>query len=229
MKRWASRMYCLLAYPKYTLDLIVSCVAFAWLGGYYFKTVLREYLAALPENPVPDRLLEAIPDFSQSFYHILDFFATNYIYVFGSVFMIYCIVKIPEKIPFILKTTFLLYFAKFIILPTTALTFPEGAIHETWDTIYNDLFFSGHTAFPFLLYLITRKDTKYLKYFFLFSTLTEATTVILMKIHYTIDVYAAPFIAFGVYSIAHNIFAKNYTAYDSLVTHPKRSGFHART
>lgn len=228
MKKWAFRMYSLLASPRYLVDLLVSGAAFAWLGGYYFKVVLREYLGALPNNPIPDRLLEAVPTFSQSTYAVLDFFATNYIYVFGGVFLLYCITKIPEKIPFVLKTTFLLYFAKFIILPTTALTYPEGAIHETWDTIYNDLFFSGHTAFPFLLYLITRKDTKFLKYFFLFSAIAEATTVILMKIHYTIDVYAAPFVAFGVFTIAHNVFAKNFTAYDHIINRERRDTFHAR-
>ncbi len=217
MKKWAYRTYGLLLSPRYVADLLISLAAFGFLGGYYFKVVLKTYLAELPNNPVPDAFLNWLPSIGSRLADVLNFFATNYIYVFGSVFLVYCIAKIPEKIPFILKTIFILYFSKFIILPTTNLTYPADAIHESWDTIYNDLFFSGHTAFPFLLYLITRNSTKYLKYFFLLSTLIEASTVLLMHIHYTIDVYAAPFIAYGVFAIAKNVFKNNYTAYDNIV------------
>ncbi len=205
---WASRIRPLLKNPRYLADLFLSGAVLAWFYVYYFNKVLAGYLSTLPNNPVEDKLLNALPTVN------LDFIASNYIYLLFVVITAWIIIKEPERIPFYLKMFTFMYFAKFIILPTTALTFPQGALHETWDTIYNDLFFSGHTAFPFLCYLITKHKTKYLKYFFLFSTLVEASAVLLMKIHYTIDVYAAPFITFGTYYMGRDIFGKNYRAYD---------------
>jgi hypothetical protein len=201
----------LLKNPFYMGDFLLSTGVLLWFYLYYFNVLLSDYLAQLPNTPLNDELLNALPSVD------MDFIASNYIYLLFAVFVAWVLIKEPQRIPFYIKLFTLMYFSKFIILPTTALTYPAQAIHESWDTIYNDLFFSGHTAFPFLCYLITKKKSKYLGYFFLFSTLLEASSVLLMKIHYTIDVYAAPFITYGVFKIGHDIFRKNYTAYDSLI------------
>ncbi len=70
----------------------------------------------------------------------------------------------------------------------------------------NDLFFSGHTAVPFLGYLIFRKEK--IRYFFLAATFVMAATVLLMHLHYSIDVFAALFIAYGSYRICELIFKR---------------------
>src|SRR6056297_2431209 len=197
---------------KFLLDLFVSALGFVLVAGVFFKIYLKEYLANLENNPINDELLNILPSID------LDIIATNYIYVLIAVLLGYLLFIKPQKIPFYIKSITMLYFAKYIILPTTNLTYPEGAIHESFDTIYNDLFFSGHTAFPVLLYFLTKDETKYLKYFFLVSAFIEGTTVLLMKLHYTIDVYAAPFFAFSIYSLSFYIFGKNYKKYDQLVS-----------
>jgi hypothetical protein len=79
------------------------------------------------------------------------------------------------------------------------------------QVLTKDLFFSGHTATLFLLFLID--DNKFLRIFFLCSTLIVAAAVILQHVHYTVDVFTAPFFAYTSYRIVliinENITFKN--------------------
>ncbi|MBN1301458.1 MAG: phosphatase PAP2 family protein [Melioribacteraceae bacterium] len=68
------------------------------------------------------------------------------------------------------------------------------------EVLTKDLFFSGHTSTLFMLYLIAEK--KLLKSVFLISTLLVGTFVILQHVHYSIDVFAAPFFVIAAYKIA---------------------------
>lgn len=69
----------------------------------------------------------------------------------------------------------------------------------------NDLFFSGHTGLPFLGFLLYF-DRKFLRYFFLLMSIILGTLVLLMRLHYSIDVLAAFFITYGVFKISQKIF-----------------------
>jgi hypothetical protein len=60
-----------------------------------------------------------------------------------------------------------------------------------------DLFFSGHTATLFLLFLIVRQRT--LKAAYLFSAVLVAVFVVWQHVHYVVDVAVAPFVAYGCY------------------------------
>ncbi|MBT8379998.1 MAG: sphingomyelin synthase family protein [Ignavibacteria bacterium] len=71
--------------------------------------------------------------------------------------------------------------------------FGEGNILE------KDLFFSGHTATLFLLFLVTTKRS--LKIIFLIFTTLVAISVILQHVHYSIDVFAAPFFSYTSYRV----------------------------
>ncbi|MDX9789825.1 MAG: phosphatase PAP2-related protein [Candidatus Kapabacteria bacterium] len=62
-----------------------------------------------------------------------------------------------------------------------------------------DLFFSGHTATIFIMYLVSEK--KSFRLFFLFSTIIIGAAVLIQHVHYTVDVVAAPFFAYGVFRI----------------------------
>jgi hypothetical protein len=57
-----------------------------------------------------------------------------------------------------------------------------------------DLFFSGHTATLFLLYLLS-SDRK-IRIVFLAATIAVAAAVLIQHVHYSIDVFAAPFFAY---------------------------------
>jgi hypothetical protein len=62
-----------------------------------------------------------------------------------------------------------------------------------------DLFFSGHTASMFTLYLLAR--TPRLKRIYILTTLVIGVAVLLQHVHYTFDVFAAPFFAYGVFRL----------------------------
>ncbi|MDO8550108.1 MAG: phosphatase PAP2-related protein [Ignavibacteria bacterium] len=64
----------------------------------------------------------------------------------------------------------------------------------TGQLLTKDLFFSGHTATLFLLFLLA--DSKSLKIFFLISTILVTAAVLLQHVHYSIDVLAAPFFSY---------------------------------
>lgn len=69
----------------------------------------------------------------------------------------------------------------------------------TGQLLTKDLFFSGHTATLYLLFLLA--DSKFLKLFLLISTILVGLSVLLQHVHYTIDVFAAPFFAYGSFKL----------------------------
>ena len=71
----------------------------------------------------------------------------------------------------------------------------------------NDLFFSGHTAIPFLAFLVFKGHK--IRYFFLASSILLALTVLLMHQHYTIDVLGAYFITYGAFKLG-NVLLKSF-------------------
>jgi len=75
------------------------------------------------------------------------------------------------------------------------------------EILTKDLFFSGHTATLFLLFLLTRN--KILKIIFLMSAMTVGIAVLLQHVHYSIDVFIAPFIAYSAFKIITNLHIKN--------------------
>jgi hypothetical protein len=69
--------------------------------------------------------------------------------------------------------------------------FGSGAV------LTKDLFFSGHTATLFILFLTAA--SKKTKYFFLTGTIIAALLLLLQHVHYTVDVLSAPFFTYGCY------------------------------
>ncbi|MEO5674077.1 MAG: phosphatase PAP2-related protein [Chitinophagales bacterium] len=68
--------------------------------------------------------------------------------------------------------------------------------------ITKDLFFSGHTATLFLLFLCA--PHRWLKIFLLLITIAVATCVLIQHVHYVVDVIAAPFFAWFSYKVFFN-------------------------
>jgi len=79
-------------------------------------------------------------------------------------------------------------------------------------TFQGNFFYSGHTAFPFLLALIFW-DNKHMRYLFLFLTVFFGASVLLAHVHYSIDVFAAPFIVYGMYVITKKLFPRDYAVF----------------
>lgn len=67
------------------------------------------------------------------------------------------------------------------------------------DILTKDLFFSGHTGTLSLVFLLAENKT--LKTIFLILTLFVGTAVLVQHVHYSVDVFVAPFVAYGAYRI----------------------------
>jgi len=70
----------------------------------------------------------------------------------------------------------------------------------------HDLFFSGHTAIPFLGFLLF-KESK-IRWFFLAASIILGATVLLMHAHYSIDVASAFFITYGTFRMSAWLFKR---------------------
>ncbi len=118
------------------------------------------------------------------------------------------LVKEPERFLLALQCYGLMVILRFIAMylmpleaPSTLLPLndPFVQLFGEGNILEKDLFFSGHTATLFLLFLMIKKRN--LKIIFLIFTLIVGISVILQHVHYTIDVFVAPFFAYTSYRI----------------------------
>ena len=110
----------------------------------------------------------------------------------------------PELLFIALQSYTLLVIFRMIVMYVTPFNAPADLIllNDPFVQIFGggeiltkDLFFSGHTATLFLLYLIT--DKKYLKFIYLIFTILVGVAVLLQHVHYTVDVITAPVFAYA--------------------------------
>jgi len=83
-------------------------------------------------------------------------------------------------------------------------------------TFQGNFFFSGHTGFPFLAALIFWRE-KWLRRVFLLATFLFGLSVLLAHAHYSIDVFAAPFIVYGIFKIAEKLFPRDKAVLEGAV------------
>jgi hypothetical protein len=91
---------------------------------------------------------------------------------------------------------------------------PPGPQNLGWGfykllTFQGNYFYSGHTGFPVLMALIFWDDDFWRPFFIVMAVLFGAS-VLLAHVHYSIDVFAAPFIVYGVYKITERFWPKDY-------------------
>lgn len=124
----------------------------------------------------------------------------------------------PRYFVIALQSYILMVVFRMAMMYVTPLEPPAGTIDlqdplvfvvGTGQAIRKDLFFSGHTATLFLLYLTCRN--KKLKIAFLASTVLVGLFVILQKAHYTVDVLVAPFVAYVSYRIVRYLHRRHLT------------------
>lgn len=163
------------------------------------------YASSITGTPSADIILDHIGPYDLSFVYIWLYLAVS------SLFILYPIFCKPKKISSTIAIVSLFILVRSIFISLTHLELPAGAINPAFPWIFkylsfkNDLFFSGHAGLPFLGFLIF-KENKKLRYFMLASSIILAITVLLMHAHYSIDVFAAYFITYGIYKIGERIF-----------------------
>ncbi len=149
------------------------------------------------------------------------------LFTYGAVFMglfivIVCIWHVRSA-PFVLKTIALFVFIRSFAVSLTHISpYPlHMTIHSTFfnNAYFNgifggdDLFFSGHTGLPFLLALVFW-DFIWLRITFLSLSVIFAGVVLLGHIHYSIDVFSAFFITYGIFHLALRFFGKDWQAFE---------------
>jgi hypothetical protein len=192
---------------KHKYLLLASFIMLAIAGVIcFFASTYVDKIQAIPSS---DLILDHIPTIN-----------LNIFYVYG--FMLVLITAIIYSILFHVKKfheiTFLfgmLILVRSFFITLTHLGVPNDAriITEAPSlfqlmSFQNDLFFSGHTAMSFMAFLIFRKEA--IKTFFLISTIILSATVLLMHVHYSIDVFSAFFITYGVYKFGEWFISKGY-------------------
>lgn len=121
----------------------------------------------------------------------------------------------PKYIPFAVKTIAVFIIVRSFFLVLTHIAPPLNEIHiDPTDLISrfssgNDLFFSAHTGLPFLMAFVFW-DQKWLRYFFFACSFIGGVSVLLGHLHYSIDVFSALFISYGIFHICKHLFKKDY-------------------
>lgn len=80
---------------------------------------------------------------------------------------------------------------------------PFVELFGSGESLTKDLFFSGHTATLFLLFLVSNSKT--MKYIFLCSAVVVGVSVVIQHVHYAIDIFAAPFFTYGCYAFIYSL------------------------
>ncbi len=167
------------------------------------------YATTHASNPVTDIILSNTPIFN-----------VDGIMVVGTLALIAFIFLLslhhPKRLPFGLHTLALFFFIRSgftVVTHIAAFPLPVGSSNFT-STIARflfgfggDLFFSAHTAVPFLMALMFWHKPA-LRYTFLVWSVAFGIVVLLGHLHYTIDVFSAFFIAYGIYHIALWLFPR---------------------
>ncbi|WP_299284980.1 phosphatase PAP2-related protein [uncultured Mucilaginibacter sp.] len=111
-------------------------------------------------------------------------------------------------------TVLLLFVSRIISITLVPLNLPKGLIylHDPVTAMFygnqlitKDLFYSGHTATMFLIFLCL--ENRYDKAYALFATVAIAILLLVQHAHYTIDIVAAPFFTYILYRLSKKIAA----------------------
>jgi hypothetical protein len=203
----AAKWSLLVADKKYRISFVIGMGML--ILSYFMNFWASVFNDAQTYISVGDLILDHIPTYN------MEFFFTWGMYGIMVVIFVYPLFFKPEIAPFAMKTYALLIFLRCAFIMLTNIGPPEGFFYAAdrvggnliSDLMFrNDLFFSGHTAYPFMAYLIYRKSL--IRWFFLAGSALMAVTVLMMHVHYSIDVFAAFFITFGVYSMSDSVFNK---------------------
>ncbi|MCK7526581.1 MAG: sphingomyelin synthase family protein [Ignavibacteriales bacterium] len=160
-------------------------------------------------NYVEARKGAVVPDPILNLFNPIDLTWLTFALIYGSIVVaVATLSKNPRQLMFAIQLYTLMVtvrIAAMFLLPLEppvamiALNDPLVEFFGTGQTLTKDLFFSGHTATLFILFLVS--ENKIIKSVFLISTIVVAISVILQHVHYSIDVFAAVFFTYACYKL----------------------------
>ena len=178
----------------------------------FIQFTAHRYSAQSATNFVGDLFLDNLP--------VVDL---SYIIVNGAFLAIILGVTLvilkPRYLIFSLKVvSFFIVIRAFFVTLTHVGIYPNqitlggGALDQLYIflNLQDGFFFSGHTGLPFLAALIFW-DERFWRDFFIAVSVLFGTAVLLAHVHYSIDVFAAPFMAYAIFKFAElELFRKDY-------------------
>jgi len=160
-------------------------------------------------NYVEARKGVVLPDPILSLFQPIDLTWLTFALIYVSLIVaITTLFKNPKRLIFAIQVYALMVAVRIVAMyllpldPPSAMIILNDPLVEffgTGQTLTKDLFFSGHTATLFILFLVSEK--KIIKTVFLISTVAVAISVLLQHVHYSIDVFAAVFFTYTCYKL----------------------------
>ncbi len=186
---------------RFRIHLIIALLglaAFAISLPYFFNNIL------LPKPGV--QLSDPILNFFTPTNWSIEIFVLIYV---CTVLSLVSNIKDPKVILLGLQVYVVVNFMRMVSLYLFTLEAPEGTIplSDPFLTVFaygkevyvKDLFFSGHISTLFLLYMIEKR--KSLQWLTLISALVASLFLAWQRVHYTLDMAAAPLIVIAVYRL----------------------------
>lgn len=196
---------------RYSLLFAFALLGAAYVAEHFANIYAFAYLARPTTTYVGDLVLDNLPVIDLSFI-IIECALVSI--VAGTLFVL----SRPRYILFSLKALALFIIIRALSISLTHVGFYPSHMEPGlgfFDGVYTYLnfqlgfFFSGHTAMPILMAFIFW-DYRAARIAFLGLALVFGVAVLLAHIHYSIDVFAAPFMAYGVFKIACYLFPRDY-------------------
>ncbi len=184
---------------KLFVEFILSTILLVFLFRYMSNFL--EFVENRQGVVLPDPLLKAIQPVD------LTWIIFTLIYI-SLIITIILLVKYPQKLLFAIQTYSLMLVFRIIAMFLLPLNPPARMIllndpfiqfFRSGKILTKDLFFSGHTATLFFFFLIA--DNKPFKYMLLAFTIIVAAALLLQHVHYSVDVFAAPFFSYSAYRL----------------------------
>lgn len=196
----------------YSLVTSLVLVGFSLIAYHFANAYALVYLGRSTTTFVGDLLLDNLPVVDLNFLIIeTALIAMVVVTLFVAFFR-------TRYILFSLKALAIFNITRAIFISLTHVGLYPGQISPgagPLDAVYSyfnfqtGFFFSAHTGLPFLFALIFWKEKK-LRYIFLAMSFIFAVAVLFAHVHYSIDVFAAPFMAYCIFKIAEYLYPQDY-------------------
>jgi membrane-associated phospholipid phosphatase len=195
-----------------------------WTNKSYLSSAMTGFLLLLASlvinyNAVSYADSKASSSVSDLLLDILPIKNMDFIFIYGAIIFIFIVAIVlinhPKFLPFVLKSLSVFILVRSFSMILTHIgpipNQPPLDLNRFFKifTDEGDLFFSGHTGIPYLIALIFWKD-KILKWLFISLSIIGGVSVLVGRMHYSIDVFAAFFITFGIFHISKNLFKADY-------------------
>lgn len=209
-KLWSSRRFLYSALISFFILYVSSLI----------NTVAGMAATQSAGSPVTDIVLSNLARIDTSFIHAD---VTGYVRDLTLILLF----LMPRYLPFGMKAIALLTVVRGAFINMTHLgIYPDAIPITSLATFGGDLFFSGHVGASIIAALIFWA-IKPLRYFFFLTAVVFGAGALLGHYHYTIDVFAAPFIAYGVFVIANKLFPDDVTLLNT-GKYPQEAGTEGR-